>query len=66
MDRSGVAYGAARNGAGQHGAAGERTTSQARRAFVLAFTEPGPADGGLELAQQLLSGPDLRGSPRRS
>ncbi|WP_405720812.1 ATP/GTP-binding protein [Streptomyces sp. NBC_00046] len=60
MNRAATAYEAARNDAEHHGVAGERATSQAQRAFVLAFTDPGRADDELELAQQLLSGLDLR------
>lgn len=60
MNRAATAYEAARHDAEQHGVAGERATSQAQRAFVLAFTDPHRADDELELAQQLLSGLDLR------
>lgn len=60
MDRAAGAYEAARTEAEQHGVAGERATSQAQRAFVLAFSHPGRADDELDLAQQLLSGLDLR------
>lgn len=60
MTRAAAAYEAARTEAEQHGIAGERTTAQAQRAFVLAFTDPGRADDELDLAQQLLTGVDLR------
>ncbi|MCX4729333.1 hypothetical protein [Streptomyces sp. NBC_01306] len=60
MDRAAAAYEAARNEAEDHGVAGERATSQAQRAFVLAFTDPGLAADELDLAQQLLTGLDLR------
>ncbi|MCQ8194640.1 ATP/GTP-binding protein [Streptomyces rugosispiralis] len=60
MHRAATAYEAARGEAEEHGVAGERATCQAQRAFVLAFTDPDVADDELELAQQLLSGLDLR------
>ncbi|MFD3485008.1 ATP/GTP-binding protein [Streptomyces sp. NPDC058665] len=60
MARAADAYEAARTEAEQHGIAGERATAQAQRAFVLAFTDPGRADDELDLAQQLLTGLDLR------
>ncbi|MEV7684051.1 ATP/GTP-binding protein [Streptomyces sp. NPDC088341] len=60
MTRAAAAYQAARTEAEQHGIAGERATTQAQRAFVLAFTDPALADDELALAQQLLSGLDLR------
>ncbi|MFJ4569055.1 ATP/GTP-binding protein [Streptomyces caelestis] len=60
MDRAAVAYAAARDEAEQHAIAGEQATSQAQRAFVLAFTDPAVADDELALAQQLLTGLDLR------
>lgn len=60
MDRAAAAYEAARTEAEQHGITGERATSQAQRAFVLAFTDPDLADDELELAHQLLAGLDLR------
>lgn len=56
MDRAA----AARDQAEQHGIAGERATSQAQRALVLAFTDPDTADDELHLAEQLLTGLDLR------
>lgn len=40
MRRAADAYLAARTQAEQHGVAGERATSQAQRALVLAFTDP--------------------------
>ncbi|MEU0273783.1 SPOR domain-containing protein [Streptomyces sp. NPDC006307] len=60
LDRAAAAYAAARVQAEQHGVAGERATSQAHRAFVLAFTDPAVADDELHLAEQLLTGLDLR------
>ncbi|MFB7852708.1 hypothetical protein ACFC34_37635 [Streptomyces sp. NPDC056053] len=60
MNQAATAYEAARRDAEQHGVAGERATSQAQRAFVLAFTDPRRADDELESAQQLLNGLDLR------
>ncbi|WP_324605384.1 hypothetical protein [Streptomyces sp. NRRL F-2664] len=60
MDRAAAAYAAARDLAEQHGVAGERATSQAQRALVLAFTDPDAADDELHLAEQLLTGLDLR------
>ncbi|KUH35299.1 hypothetical protein [Streptomyces kanasensis] len=60
MDRAAAAYATARDQAEQHGIAGERATSQAQRAFVLAFTDPDAADDELHLADQLLRGLDLR------
>ncbi|MFD3488763.1 ATP/GTP-binding protein [Streptomyces sp. NPDC058665] len=60
MTRAAASYEAARNEAEQHSVAGERATAQAQRAFVLAFTDPGLATDELELAQQLLTGLDLR------
>lgn len=60
MERAAAAYEAARHEAEQHNVAGERATSQAQRAFVLAFTNPDAADDELHLAEQLLIGLDLR------
>ncbi|MFE0737480.1 ATP/GTP-binding protein [Streptomyces sp. NPDC058855] len=60
LDRAAAAYAAARDQAEQHGVAGERATSQAHRALVLAFTDPAVADDELHLAEQLLTGLDLR------
>ncbi|MEU1666340.1 hypothetical protein ABZ547_22595 [Streptomyces sparsogenes] len=60
MERAAAAYEAARGEAEEHGVAGERATCQAQRAFVLVFTDPALADDELDLAQQLLSGLDLR------
>ncbi|MEU8843439.1 ATP/GTP-binding protein [Streptomyces roseus] len=60
MNRAAAAYAAARDQAEQHNIAGERATSQAQRAFVLAFTDPATADDELHLAEQLLTGLDLR------
>ncbi|MFJ5803702.1 P-loop NTPase family protein [Streptomyces decoyicus] len=60
MDRAAAAYEAARTEAEEHGVAGERATSQAQRAFAIAFTDPARADDELDLAERLLSGLDLR------
>ncbi|WP_189749483.1 ATP/GTP-binding protein [Streptomyces tendae] len=60
MDRAAAAYEAARREAEQHGVAGERATSQAQRAFVLAFTQPEHADDEVELARHLVTGLSLR------
>lgn len=60
MTRAAAAYERARNEAEQHGVAGERATAQAQHAFVLAFTDPDRAHDELGLAQQLLTGLDLR------
>ncbi|MFE1452716.1 ATP/GTP-binding protein [Streptomyces olivaceoviridis] len=60
MDRAAAAYATARDQAELHGIAGERATSQAQRAFVLAFADPDVADDELQLAGQLLRGLDLR------
>jgi hypothetical protein len=62
MDRAAAAYAAARDEADHHGIAGERATSQTQRSFALAFTDPAVADAELALAEQLLSGLDLRGT----
>ncbi|MGW3563507.1 ATP/GTP-binding protein [Streptomyces sp. NPDC000941] len=60
IDRAAAAYHSARTEAEQHGVAGECATSQAQRAFTLAFTDPDQAEDELELAQQLLTGLTLR------
>ncbi|MEY2233327.1 ATP/GTP-binding protein [Streptomyces sp. BF23-19] len=60
MHRAADAYATARDQAEHHGVAGERATSQAQRALVLAFTEPDRADDELHLAEQYLTGLDLR------
>ncbi|MBU3866252.1 hypothetical protein KN815_19935 [Streptomyces sp. 4503] len=60
MNRAADAYAAGRTEAEQHGIAGERATSQAQRAFVLAFTDPDQAEDELELAEHLLTGLTLR------
>ncbi|MGW0647707.1 ATP/GTP-binding protein [Streptomyces umbrinus] len=60
MQRAATAYEVARAEAEQHGVAGERATSQAQRAWSLAFTDPDVAADELDLAQQLLGGLDLR------
>ncbi|MGW2777308.1 hypothetical protein ACWC4C_33220 [Streptomyces olivaceoviridis] len=60
MDRAAAAYLAARDQAEQHGVAGERVTSQAQRALVVAFTDPTVASDELDLAEQLPTGLDLR------
>ncbi|GGV47608.1 ATP/GTP-binding protein [Kitasatospora herbaricolor] len=60
MDRAAASYENARAEAEQHNVAGERATAQAQRAFALAFTNPRQADDELHLAEQLLTGLDLR------
>lgn len=60
MTRAATAYASAREQAEQHGIAGERATSQAQRALVLSFTDLDAADDELHLAEQLLTGLDLR------
>ncbi|MGW7415814.1 ATP/GTP-binding protein [Streptomyces sp. NPDC054863] len=60
MNRAATEYEAARTEAEEHGVAGEAATSQAQRAFTLAFTDPARADDELALADQLLTGLDLR------
>ncbi|MEU5836412.1 ATP/GTP-binding protein [Streptomyces diacarni] len=60
IDGAAVAYQAARTQAEEHGIAGERATSQAHRAFALAFADPHLADDEIDLAEQLLAGLDLR------
>ncbi|MFJ4329151.1 ATP/GTP-binding protein [Streptomyces tricolor] len=60
MHRAATAYAVARDQADQHGVAGERATSQTHRALVLAFTDPDTADDEIHLAEQLLTGLDLR------
>ncbi|MFF7459084.1 ATP/GTP-binding protein [Kitasatospora sp. NPDC008115] len=60
MDQAAAAYEAARTDAEHHGVAGERATSQAQLTFVRAFTDPQAADDDLHLAEQLLTGLDLR------
>ncbi|MFF3177972.1 ATP/GTP-binding protein [Streptomyces sp. NPDC057900] len=60
IDRAAGSYATARDQADQHGIAGERATSQAQRAFTLAFSDPTLADDEIHLAQQLLTGLDLR------
>ncbi|MCY0954124.1 ATP/GTP-binding protein [Streptomyces sp. H27-S2] len=60
MDRAAASYAAARTEAEEHGIAGERATSQAQRALVIAFTDPAGAADELELAEQLLTGLNLR------
>ena len=60
MDRAAASYENARTEAEQHNVAGERATAQAQRAFALAFTDPRRADDELHLAEQLLTGLDLR------
>lgn len=59
MNRAATAYATARDQAERHNIADERATSQAQRAFVLAFTDPNAADDELHLADQLLTGLDL-------
>ncbi|MGX1885757.1 hypothetical protein [Streptomyces sp. NPDC055287] len=60
VTRSATAYEAARLEAEQHGVVGEHATSQAQRAFVLAFTNPERADDEVELARHLITGLNLR------
>ncbi|MFK0203437.1 ATP/GTP-binding protein [Streptomyces lavendulae] len=60
MGRAAAAYEAARTEAEEHGVVGERATSQAHRALALAFADPHQADDELDLAEQLLTGLDLR------
>ncbi|MGW9453992.1 hypothetical protein [Streptomyces sp. NPDC055632] len=60
MHRAATAYEAARTEAEQHGVAGERATCQAQCVLALAFTDPCLADDELDLAEQLLTGLDLR------
>ncbi|MGV9761489.1 hypothetical protein ACWDUC_37600 [Streptomyces tricolor] len=50
----------ARDQADQHGVAGERAASQTHRALVPASTDPDTADDEIHLAEQLLTGLDLR------
>lgn len=56
MDHAAAAYAAARDEADQRGVAGERATSQAQSALVLAFTDPELAEDELTLSEQLLTG----------
>ncbi|OKI95105.1 ATP/GTP-binding protein [Kitasatospora sp. CB01950] len=56
LDRAADHYLRARTEAEQHAIAGERATSQAQRAFTLAFTDPAAADDEIDLATQLLNG----------
>ncbi|MER6477150.1 hypothetical protein [Streptomyces filamentosus] len=58
--RAAATYKAARTEAEQHGAAGGRVTSQAQRAFALAFPDPDLAASEIGLASQLVSGLTLR------
>ncbi|MFD3874625.1 hypothetical protein [Streptomyces sp. NPDC058623] len=60
MEGAAAAYAASRTEAGEDGIAGERTTSQAQRALVIAFTDPARATDEIELNGQLLTGLDLR------
>lgn len=60
MHRAATAYAAACTEAEQHAVSGERATCQAQRAFTLAFTDPATADAELDLAEQFLTGLDLR------
>ncbi|MFE6853388.1 hypothetical protein ACFVDH_21685 [Streptomyces sp. NPDC057674] len=60
MPRAATAYKAARTEAEQHGVAGERATSQAQRAFALAFADPARAADEIELAHHLVAGLALR------
>ncbi|MFI5534486.1 ATP/GTP-binding protein [Kitasatospora sp. NPDC051853] len=56
LTRAADHYLAARTEAEQHAVAGERATSQAQRAYVLAFTDPAVADDEIDLATHLLTG----------
>ncbi|MEV7218172.1 hypothetical protein AB0O31_34385 [Kitasatospora cineracea] len=56
LDQAADHYLHARTQAEQHALAGERATSQAQRAFTLAFTDPAAADDEIDLATQLLTG----------
>ncbi|MGW2082454.1 ATP/GTP-binding protein [Streptomyces sp. NPDC001939] len=60
MDRAAIAYAEARDQAEEHGIAGERALCQTHRALVLAFTDPNLAADEIDLADQLLTGLDLR------
>ncbi|NUK26748.1 ATP/GTP-binding protein [Streptomyces lunaelactis] len=60
MHQAAAAYETARTEAEEHGIAGERATSQAQRAFALAFMSPDQAADEIELAEQLLTGLVLR------
>ncbi|MFD9537558.1 ATP/GTP-binding protein [Streptomyces sp. NPDC060010] len=60
MERAAAAYTAARTEAEEHGIAGERATSQAQHALVIAFTDPARATDELELTEHLLAGLSLR------
>lgn len=60
MPQAAAAYETARTEAEEHGIAGERATSQAQRAFTLAFMSPDHAADEIELAEQLLTGLVLR------
>ncbi|MGW9618736.1 ATP/GTP-binding protein [Streptomyces diastaticus] len=60
VHRAATAYAAARDEADHHGVAGERATSQTQRAFTLAFTDPTLADDEIDLAEQFLTGLDLK------
>ncbi|AXK36500.1 ATP/GTP-binding protein [Streptomyces armeniacus] len=60
MDEAADAYEAGRLEAEQHGKAGEAATTQALRAFALAFADPDQADDALDLAAELLARVDLR------
>jgi len=60
MDQAGAAYEAARSEAEQHDVAGERAICQAQLALVTAFADPARAGDELDLADQLLTGLDLR------
>ncbi|MEU5436452.1 ATP/GTP-binding protein [Streptomyces sp. NPDC020719] len=60
MPRAALAYEQARADAEQHGHQGERAHAQTQLAFVTAFTDPVRADGELALAEQYLTGLELR------
>ncbi|MGK4586093.1 ATP/GTP-binding protein [Kitasatospora sp. HPMI-4] len=60
MEEAAAAYQAARAEAEQHAVAGERAICQAQLSLVAAFTDPGLATDALALADQFLTGLDLR------
>ncbi|MEV5567935.1 tetratricopeptide repeat protein, partial [Streptomyces sp. NPDC052196] len=59
-DRATAAYTNARDDAEHHGVKGERATAQTQLAFVTAFTHPRQSDAELALAEQYLTGLNLR------
>ncbi|MGP4001557.1 ATP/GTP-binding protein [Streptomyces sp. 8N706] len=62
MARAAAAYQAGRIEAEEHSIAGEAATAQSMRSLALAFIDPGRADDELQLAEQLLSGVNIRAS----